>query len=618
MGKSNDKPVRIDDVVIRFAGDSGDGMQLTGTQFSSTTALAGNDLSTLPDFPAEIRAPAGTLPGVSGYQIRFASHDIFTPGGSADVLVAMNPAALKLNLPDLKPGGILVVNTDAFTTRNLERVGYPTNPLQDHSLDGYRLIGIPITDLTRKALDSVEIPPKEKDRCKNFFALGVMYWLYNRSSETTVHWLEQKFKSRPELLEANKLALKAGIEYSRAVELFQSSYEVPPATDLAPGRYRGIAGNSALALGFLAAADRSGLTLFQGSYPITPASDVLHELSQYKHCGVITFQAEDEIAAVTSAIGAAYAGALAVTTTSGPGMALKSEGMSLAVMTELPLVVVDIQRGGPSTGLPTKPEQADLLMALFGRHAEAPLPVLAAATPGDCFWMAYEASRIALKYMTPVILLTDGYLANGSEPFRIPTVEDLPPIEPRFAAPGNGGGFLPYRRDPRTLARDWALPGTPGLEHRIGGLEKTDGTGNVSYDPQNHEHMVRTRLAKVERVAEDIPPLEVFGAESGDLLVVGWGGTFGAIHGAVRRAVNDGLLVGQIHLRHLFPFPANLGEILGRFKTVLVPELNTGQLLLLLRARFLVDAIGLNKVQGRPFTVEEIQERIRGFSRRKS
>ena len=599
----------VDDVVVRFAGDSGDGMQLVGSQFSTTTAVVGNDLATYPDFPAEIRAPAGTLPGVSGYQIRFSSHDIHTPGSVADVLVAMNPAALMINLADLKKGGTLIVNSDAFTTRNLERVGYATNPLDDHSLEAYRVVKVPITDLTRKALESSSMPSKEKDRCKNFFALGITYWLYNRSTEVTEKWIKEKFKAKPELVEANLLALKGGIEYSRAVELFQSTYEVPPAK-MPPGKYRSISGNTAVALGFIAAARRSGLTLFQGSYPITPASDILHELSRYKHFGVVTFQAEDEIAAITSVIGASFAGCLGITTTSGPGMALKGEAMGLAVMTELPLVIVDIQRGGPSTGLPTKTEQADLLMALFGRHAESPLPVVAAATPGDCFWMAMEASRIAIEHMTPVILLTDGYIANGSEPFLIPRVEDLPAPKPRFATPANGGGFQPYQRDEKTLARQWALPGTPGLEHRIGGLEKADITGNVNYDPLNHEHMVHIRAEKVARIADELPPLDIYGPESGDLLVVGWGGTYGAIHGAVRRANDKNLPVAQVHLRHLNPLPKDLGDILRRYRKVLVPELNTGQLSLLLRAKYLVDVIGYNKVQGRPFGVEEILAEI--------
>ena len=603
------EPLSLDDVVIRFAGDSGDGIQLTGTQFSNTTALAGNDLATLPDFPAEIRAPAGTLPGVSGFQIRFSSHEIFTPGGDADVLVAMNPAALKLNLGDLKPGGILIANTDAFTTRNLEKVGFTGNPLEDGSLDSFRLISVPITDLTRKALAETELPTNIKDRCKNFFALGIMYWLYNRSPKTTQEWVKRKFEDHPELVNGNLLALKAGLEYSRAVEIFQTTYEVPPA-DLPAGWYRSMSGNRALALGFVCAAQRAGLTLFQGSYPITPASDVLHELSRYKHYGVVTFQAEDEIAAATSVIGAAFAGALGITTTSGPGMALKGEAMGLAVMTELPMVIINIQRGGPSTGLPTKTEQSDLLMALFGRHSESPLPVLAAATPGDCFWMAFEAARIAIKYMTPVILLSDGYLANGTEPFKIPEVADLPEIDVSFASSQDGAEFLPYARNKQTLARPWALPGTPGLTHRIGGLEKTDGKGEVSYDKLNHEHMVRARAEKVARVAEDIPPSEVFGPEKGELLVVGWGGTYGAIHGAVRRAVDKGGSVAQLHVRHMNPLPPDLGDILKRYKTILVTEVNTGQLRFLIRSKFLVDAIGLNKVQGHPFSVEDVLHQI--------
>ena len=607
--ESEQSRVLLDDVVVRFAGDSGDGIQLTGTQFTNTTGIIGNDLATLPDFPAEIRAPAGTLPGVSGYQIRFSSREIHTPGANPDVLVAMNPAALMTNVGQLKPSGILIVNTDTFTQRNLERVGYGSNPLEDHSLDGYRLIQVPLTDLTRKALGSTGLTPKEKDRCKNFFALGITYWLFNRPPDTTNRWLDLKFKSRPELAEANRLALKGGIEYGRAAELFQTVYDVPPAK-LHPGRYRNISGNGALALGLIAAGRKAGLTLFQGSYPITPASDVLHELSRFKNYRVVTFQAEDEIGAISSAIGASFAGALGITTTSGPGMALKGEAMGLAVMAELPLVVVNIQRGGPSTGLPTKPEQADLLMALFGRHSESPLPVLAAATPGDCFWMAFEAARIAIRYMTPVILLSDGYLANGSEPFRIPDPGELPDVPVRFATVGEGGEpFLPYRRDPESMARAWAVPGTPGLEHRIGGLEKAETTGNVNYDPLNHERMVRIRLEKVNRVARDLPPLQVFGPESGELLILGWGSTYGSIRGAVEDGLDRGLSVAHAHLRHLNPLPDDLGSVLSRYRKVLVPEMNTGQLLMLVRARYLVDAIGLNKVQGLPFSVEEIMER---------
>jgi 2-oxoglutarate ferredoxin oxidoreductase subunit alpha len=598
----------IDDVVIRFAGDSGDGMQLTGNQFSNVTAVVGNDMVTLPDFPAEIRAPAGTLPGVSAFQIHFSSNDIHTPGGSPDVLVAMNPAALKLHLDELKPHGTLIVNQDAFTQRNLERVGFDSNPLEDHSLDAYRLISVPITDLTRKALDETSLTAKEKDRSKNFFALGIMYWLFNRPHDPTVRWLEKKFAARPELAQANLLALRGGMAYAAATEVFQSTYEVPPARQQA-GRYRGINGNSALAMGLVAAARQAGLTLFQGSYPITPASDILHELSRYKNYDVITFQAEDEIAAVSSAIGASYAGALGITSTSGPGLALKGEAMGLAVMTELPLVVIDVMRAGPSTGMPTKPEQSDLLMALHGRHGESPMPVLAPSTPGDCFWIAFEAARIAIKYMTPVMILSDGYLANGTEPFRLPAVSDLPEVPVAFAEAGEGG-FRPYLRNPSTLGRPWARPGTPGLEHRIGGLEKSDGTGNVDYDPGNHEHMIRLRAEKVERVARDFPATEVVGPESGELLILGWGGTFGAIRSAVLRCHGKGLPVAHAHLRLLNPFPSDLGEILGRYRSVLIPELNTGQLLQLVRSRYLIDAMGYNKVQGRPFTVEEIQDRI--------
>ena len=602
--------VEVKDVVIRFAGDSGDGIQLTGTQFSTATALAGNDVVTLPDFPAEIRAPAGTLPGVSAYQIHFSSFDIHTPGGSPDVLVAMNPAALKLELPDLKPNGILIANEDAFTQRNLERVGFSKNPLEDQSLAAYRLIRVPLSTVTRKALESSSITPKEKDRCKNFTALGIMFWLYNRSMETTQRWVETKFKSRPELIEANLLALKGGLEYARATEIFQTTYDVPPAP-MAPGVYRSVSGNSALAMGLVAAANRAGVTLFQGSYPITPASDILHELSRYKHFNVITFQAEDEIAAVTSAIGASYAGALGITSTSGPGVALKGEAMGLAVMTELPLVIIDVMRGGPSTGMPTKLEQSDLLMALFGRHGESPLPVIAPATPGDCFWAAFEAARIAIRYMTPVMLLSDGYLANGAEPFKVPDVADLPTVKVSYApASSNGEPFRPYARDPKTLARPWAKPGTPGLEHRIGGLEKSDGTGNVDYDAQNHERMVRIRADKVSRVLDDLPPTEVFGPDRGDLVVLGWGSTYGAIRGALTRAVDRGLSVAHVHIRHLNPLPRDLGEILSRYRTVLIPELNSGHLLLLVRAKYLIDAVGLSKIQGKPFTVEEILDKV--------
>ena len=597
----------IERAVIRFAGDSGDGMQITGSQFTNTVALYGNDIATFPDYPAEIRAPAGTIPGVSGFQLHFSSNEIYTPGDAIDALIAMNPAALKVNVADLKANGILIVNSDSFKEVDLRKAQMTSNPLEDHSLDKFRVFPVELQRLTRAALQHLGLDAKTMDRCKNFFALGMCYWLYNRSTEATVRWIEQKFNKKPLLMEANKLALKGGYSYCEATEAFQISYEIPPA-QLTPGVYRNVSGNQALALGFVTAAQKSGLSLFLGSYPITPASDILHELSQYKNYGVITFQAEDEIAAITSAIGASYAGALAMTTTSGPGMALKTEALGLAIATELPLVVCDIQRGGPSTGLPTKTEQADLLQALFGRNSEAPVPVLATASPGDCFWVALEASRIALKYMIPVIVLSDGYLANGSEPWRIPRVEDIPAIPVKFAA--DPEGFMPYKRDPQTLARPWALPGTPGLEHRIGGLEKQDGTGNVNYEPLNHEKMVRIRAAKVAAVAQDIPNVLPEGDPEGDLLVVSWGSTAGSITAAVKSARAEGRRIGHLHLRYLNPLPSNVGEILKRYRKVLVPELNMGQLLWVLRAKFLVDAVGLNKIQGRPFKQAELEQKF--------
>jgi 2-oxoglutarate/2-oxoacid ferredoxin oxidoreductase subunit alpha len=597
----------LESAVIRFAGDSGDGMQVTGSQFTNTTALFGNDLATFPDFPAEIRAPAGTLPGVSGFQIQFGARDVSTPGDAVDALVAMNPAALQVNLADLKTGGILIVNADNFEASDLKKARLTANPLEDGSLEGYRVFALPLGKLTRAALQDLGLDAKSMDRSKNFFALGMCYWLYNRSLETTERWLAQKFKAQPLLAQANERALKAGYAYCDATEAFQVTYDVPPAR-LAPGLYRNLSGNTALALGFVAAAQKAGLTLFQGSYPITPASDVLHELSTLKEYGVVTFQAEDEIAAITSAIGAAYAGALAITTTSGPGMALKTEAIGLATMVELPLVVVDIQRGGPSTGLPTKTEQADLLQALFGRNSEAPVPVLAASSPGDCFWVALEASRIAIKYMTPVIVLSDGYLANGAEPWRIPDPGELPEIPVSFRS--DPAGFQPYARDAQTLARPWAVPGTAGLEHRIGGLEKQDVTGNVSYDPLNHEAMVRMRAAKVQAVLADVPDAVAAGDPDGELLIVGWGSTRGAIDAAVRAARARGLRIGHVQLRHLNPLPANLGELLKRYRRVLVPELNMGQLVWLLRARYLVDAVGYAKVQGKPFKQGELEAKI--------
>ncbi|HLG17599.1 MAG TPA: 2-oxoacid:acceptor oxidoreductase subunit alpha [Blastocatellia bacterium] len=597
-----------DTVTIRFAGDSGDGMQLTGTQFTNTSAIIGNDVSTLPDFPAEIRAPAGSLPGVSGFQLNFSSHDIRTPGDEPNVLVAMNPAALKVNLADLEPGGILIVNTDAFNENNLKKAGYAANPLEDGSLSGYRVFKIPITTANRAALrDEVNLPSKEIDRCKNFWALGLMYWLYDRPLEPTMRWIEDKFKKSAEVVKANSTALRAGFAYADAAEIFSTHYRVRRAV-IAPGRYRNITGNEATALGFVAASVMSGRPLFYASYPITPASDILHELSTRKNFGVKTFQAEDEIAAMCAAVGAAFAGNLGLTGTSGPGLALKSEAIGLAVMTELPVVIVDVQRGGPSTGLPTKTEQADLLQAMFGRNGECPVAIVAPATPGDCFHMAIEAFRIATKHMLPVIYLSDGYLGNGAEPWRVPTVDELPKFEVKFRT--DPEGFAPYLRDPDTLARPWAVPGTPKLEHRIGGIEKQDITGNVSYEPENHMHMVLTRAEKVARIADDIPDLDVFGMSEGRLLVVGWGSTCGAITSAVEEMQRRGKSVSSVHLRHLNPFPRNLGDILGRFDRVLVPELNMGQLALLLRAKYLVPAISYPKVKGKPFKISELVSRM--------
>src|ERR1700739_4889042 len=576
----------IDQAVIRFAGDSGDGMQITGSQFTNTVALYGNDIATFPDYPAEIRAPAGTVPGVSGFQLNFSSGEVYTPGDSVDVLVAMNPAALKVNVADLKANGILIVNSDSFEEADLRKAHVTSNPLEDNTLDKFRVFPVGLQRLTRAALQHLGLDAKSMDRCKNFFALGMCYWLYNRSMDPTVRWIDDKFSKKPLLSEANKLALKAGYSYCEATEAFQISYEIPPA-QLTPGTYRNLSGNQALAIGFVTAAQKAGLKLYLGSYPITPASDILHELSKYKNFGVLTFQAEDEIAAITSSIGAAYSGALAITTTSGPGMALKTEALGLAVMTELPLVVCDIQRGGPSTGLPTKTEQADLLQALYGRNSEAPIPVLAPATPGDCFWVAMEASRIALKYMVPVVVLSDGYLANGAEPWRIPTVDEIPGIQVKFAT--DPVGFLPYKRDPQTLARPWAIPGTPGLEHRIGGIEKQDVTGNVNYEPLNHEKMVRIRAAKVDAITQDIPHALPMGDPEGDLLIVSWGATYGAITAGLKAMRAKGHRIGHVHLRHLNPLPRNLGDVRGRYHQILVPEMNLGQLLMLLRAKFLVD-----------------------------
>jgi 2-oxoglutarate ferredoxin oxidoreductase subunit alpha len=612
-------PERLDDVVIRFAGDSGDGMQLTGSQFTTTSALVGNDLSTLPDFPAEIRAPAGTLAGVSAFQVRIADYDIHTPGDAPDVLVVMNPAALKKNLPDLKPNGVLIVNSDEFNERSFVRAGYaadpldprnPLNPLDAAGLERYRVFKADIGTMTRRALEGSGLDAKTTDRCKNLFALGMVYWLFSRPLDPTIAWLQRSFAKRPELVDANIKALRAGWNFCDITELFHHRYEVQPAP-MPPGLYRNIQGNTALALGLIAASRRSGLPLFLGAYPITPASDVLHELSRHKAFGVTTFQAEDEIAAVCAAIGASFGGALGVTASSGPGIALKAEAINLAVMVELPLIVFDIQRGGPSTGLPTKTEQADLLQVMFGRNSESPLPVLAAASPKDCFDVALEAARLAIRHMVPVVVLSDGYIATGSEPWKLPDVASLPDLRTEFRT--DPAGFTPYLRDPETLARPWAIPGTPGLEHRIGGLEKEDVTGNVSYDPDNHEHMVRLRAEKVARIAHEIPPLAVDDPPDGStarLLVLGWGSTAGAITGAVNAARRAGLAVSRAHLRYLNPMPSNVGEVLARFEQVLVPEMNLGQLALLLRARFLKDVITLSKVQGRPFTRTEILDRI--------
>lgn len=595
----------LESVVIRFAGDSGDGMQLTGTQFTETTALAGNDVATFPDYPAEIRAPAGTVAGVSGFQIHFSSLEVFTPGDAPDVLVAMNAAALKVNLPDVKKGGTLIVNTAGFDKRSLEKAGLTKSPLEDGSLSAYRVVAVDVTALTMKAVEGTKLGRKYAERSKNFWALGLVYWMFTRPLDHTIEWINAKFaKKSPDVAEANIAALKAGHIFGENAEVFAHSFVVPPAA-IPPGRYKNLSGNEGVALGMVAASQLSGLDLFLGTYPITPASDILHHLAALRHFGVTTFQAEDEIAGVTSAIGAAYGGALAATTTSGPGLALKGEGMGLAVILELPLLVVDVQRGGPSTGLPTKTEQADLLQALYGRHGESPMPVLAPATPADCFWVTLEAARIAVKYMTPVLILSDGYLANGVEPFKIPDVADLPKIPVSFRTDPNG--FFPYERD-ENLARPWALPGTPGLEHRIGGLEKHQKTGAISYDGENHEIMVETRAAKVEKVAESYAPTEVHGATSGELLFLGWGSTFGSIRQAVRTLRAQGHEVGHVHLRNLNPLPNDLAAIMKRYKKVIVPELNLGQLALLLRGKLLADVVSHTKVQGKPFYESELLE----------
>ena len=595
---------RISQVIIRFAGDSGDGMQLTGARFTSETAVLGNDLSTLPDFPAEIRAPAGSLPGVSGFQIHFADHDILTPGDRPNVLVAMNPAALKTNLKDLPKGGTLIVNSDAFSDKNLDKAGYTSNPLEDGSLADYHLHAIPLTTMTLEAVKDAGVTSREAERAKNMFALGLMSWLYTRPTETTITEIRNKFVKRPEIAEANIRAFQAGYAFGETTESFAVQYEVAPAR-MAPGVYRNVTGNHALALGLVAASVKSGLPIFLGAYPITPASGILEELAGYKHFGVRTFQAEDEIAAVGAALGASFGGSLGISTSSGPGIVLKQETIGLAVTLELPLVILDIQRAGPATGMPTKPEQGDLLNVMFGRNSESPVPVIAAATPGDCFDATLEACRIAVAYRTPVFMLSDAYLANGSEPWLIPDAASIPEIPVKFAdALNQDGTFMPYLRDPETLARPWALPGTPGLEHRIGGLEKADVTGNVSYDPDNHDYMVRIRAQKVAGI--EVPDLEVDHVEGAKLLVLGWGGTYGPITAAVRRIRDGGGKVAQTHLRHLNPFPRNLGDVLRSYDYVLIPEMNLGQLLKLVRAEFLVDAAGYNQVRGLPFTSSEL------------
>ena len=603
----------IEDAIVLFAGDSGDGSQTIGAQMTQTSAMAGNDVSTHPDFPAEIRAPAGSLAGVSGFQLHFSSRDIYTPGDKCDVLVAMNPAALSENIEYLKPNGLLIVNIDNFQKKNLDLAGYVTNPLEDDSLSQFQIFSVELTYLTREALAETELTSKEKDLCKNFFALGVIFWLFNRPIDYTLRFLKEKFGARkPQFVEANTLALKAGIAFAEATDQVASTYEVKPAK-FQPGKYRNIMGNAAAAIGLIAASQKAGLQLVYGSYPITPASDILHELSKYKEFGVKTMQMEDEIAAVGSAIGASYGGALGVTGSSGPGIALKAEAIGLAVMVELPLVILNIQRAGPSTGMPTKTEQSDLLQVLYGRNGESPVPVIAAARPSDCFDTAYEAARIALKYMTPVFFLSDNTIANGAEPWRIPDVSTLPSMTTRIESNGSNAEefeFMAYARDEETLARPWAIPGTLGLEHRIGGLEKQDLTGNVSYDPENHEKMSRLRDEKVARIANDIPPTEVFGQNGDELLVISWGGTFGALRTAVKKKQTEGVPVSHVHLRYLNPLPADLGDIINRFKKVVVAELNLGQIVTIIRARYLVDAIGFNKIQGQPFYVYEVESKI--------
>ena len=605
----------LQDVVIKFAGDSGDGMQLTGSQFTNNSALLGLDLATFPDFPAEIRAPQGTLPGVSGYQLRFSSDEIFTPGDACDVLVAMNAAALKVNLTSLKRGGIIIANTDGFDSKNLRLANYPegVNPIEDNSLEGYEVIRMDVTKMTREALKDITMGMKEKDRAKNMFVLGFLYWMYNREMANTIEFLKDKFGKKQEIYESNVKALQAGYNFGDTTETFRNRYSVAKAK-MKPGNYRSIMGNQALSYGLIAASQKSGLQLFLGSYPITPASDILHELSKYKNFGIKTFQAEDEIAAITSSIGASYGGSLGVTTTSGPGMALKAEAMGLAVMLEIPLLIIDVQRGGPSTGLPTKTEQSDLLQAYYGRNGECPMPVISASTPSDCFGAAYEAARISVQHMTPVILLSDGYIANGAEPWKYPTTADLPEIKVNFATPDlldEKGKFQPYKRDEK-LVRPWAIPGTPGLEHRVGGLEKQDVTGNINYESENHQHMVKTRQAKIDNIADYIPLQQLdSGPEKGKVLVLGWGSTYGAIKSAVKELQSEGLAVSHAHLRYVRPFPKNLGDILKNFDHVLIPEINNGQLIKIIRDVYFIDAKAYNKIMGIPITKGELIEEIK-------
>jgi 2-oxoglutarate ferredoxin oxidoreductase subunit alpha len=601
----------VETVTIRFAGDSGDGMQLTGTQFTNTSAIVGNDISTLPDFPAEIRAPAGSLPGVSGFQLNFSNHDIRTPGDQPNVLVAMNPAALKVNLADLEEGGTIIANSDEFTKENLDKARYKSNPLEDGSLAGYRVHKLPITTLNYNALKgNVELSKKEIDRCKNFFALGVLYWLYDRPLDPTENWIHHKFANKPEIAKADEIALRTGYNYADTTEIFTAHYKIRKA-QIPPGTYRKVTGNEATAIGFITAAELAKRPLFYGSYPITPASEILQELSVHKNFGVKTFQAEDEIAAICAAIGASFTGHVGLTGSSGPGIALKQEAIGLAAMTELPVVIINVQRGGPSTGLPTKTEQADLFQAVWGRNGECPAIVLAPASPADCFNMAIEAVRLAFKYMTPVLYLSDGYLANGAEPWRVPKIDELPEIKVEFAT--DPDSFMPYARDRETLARPYAIPGTPGLEHRIGGIEKQHLTGNVNYDPENHHFMVLMRQAKVDRAVQDIPDVEIFGEKTGKILLLGWGSTYGAITSAVEKMQSEGKPVSSAHLRYLNPFPANLGEVLSGFEKIIVPEMNLGQLCTMIRAKFLIDAIPFSKVKGRPFQIRELVRKVEEY-----